>query len=60
MHEPNPLMRWVMFHFAGGDALVAGLVVMFLISFIAESPKTAWRWTASICLRADRNSSLSS
>lgn len=42
MDEPNALLRWVMFHFAGGDALFVALLVMALIS---DLKTFAWRWT---------------
>ena len=45
MDEPNALMRWVMFHFAGGDALFVGLLAILAISFVPESPRSAGRWT---------------
>lgn len=45
MDEPNLLMRWVMFHFAGGDALFVGLIVILFVSLVPESPRSAWRWS---------------
>lgn len=45
MDEPNALLRWVMFHFAGGDALFAAILLLILISFVPEAKATAWRWT---------------
>jgi acyl-CoA thioesterase-1 len=45
MDEPNALMRWVMFHFAGGDALVVGLLAVCGISLVRERRISAWRWT---------------
>jgi len=45
MDEPNALMRWVMFHFAGGDALFAAAIGLLIITFVPEDAKSAWRWT---------------
>lgn len=45
MDEPNALLRWVMFHFAGGDALFAAIFALVVVSFVPETKATAWRWT---------------
>src|SRR5690349_9487607 len=42
MDEPHALLRWVMFHFAGGDALFIALLILVLIS---DQKTFAWRWT---------------
>lgn len=42
MDEPNALLRWVMFHFAGGDALFVALLVSVIVS---DHKRFAWRWT---------------
>jgi hypothetical protein len=42
MDEPNALLRWVMFHFAGGDALFAALLVLAIVS---DQKAFARRWT---------------
>lgn len=50
MDEPNALMRWVMFHFAGGDALWGALCSLAVISVVPERSSSAWRWTALVSL----------
>ncbi len=45
MQEPDPLLRWIMFHFAGGDALFVGILVLVAIAVWERGKAAAWRWS---------------
>ena len=45
MEEPSALMRWMMFHFAGGDALFAALLAGAIISIWPDTKRSPWRGT---------------
>ncbi len=45
MEEPNALMRWIMFHFAGGDALFVALLAGAIISIWPGTNRSPWRGT---------------
>jgi acyl-CoA thioesterase-1 len=46
VNEPNPLLRWAMFHFAGGDAYVCGLLAFSVCQFalLSDRSPAVRRW----------------
>ena len=39
MEEPNPVVRWIIYLFAGGDAGIASLAVIAFVAFLALFPR---------------------